>query len=92
MVLITVPVVVANPCHRKRQGVFVTALRHEVEIVVNAEQRFGTACVTGICVEDATGLVLVEHADPVGFLARELARTEVVILARAISFFVNDTR
>src|SRR5258708_1025872 len=81
LVLVSVPIVVANPSHREGYSVFVTALRHEIEVTVGADQKLRSTCVAGIGVEDVTGLVLIEHADAGGFLAWEPAGIVIVIVA-----------
>lgn len=57
------------------------AFRQEVEIVVNAEERFAPARITGIGVEDVASPIFVEHAGTRGFIPREVARVVVIILA-----------
>src|SRR5215475_10147863 len=59
-VVSSIPIMVPNPGHRVGQGVFVAALRHEVEIVVGADQDVQPARIGRIGVEDVVVLVLVE--------------------------------
>ena len=70
---VNVLVVVTNPRHRKLQSVFVAALWRKVEEVIRANQYIQPACVAGIGVEDASRLVLVEHAETRASLARKLS-------------------
>src|SRR5438132_5577688 len=80
----------AHPRHREGQGVFVTALRRQVEVIVRAHEQVESARVTRIRVEDLAVPVLVEDADAGGFLARELAQVEVVSHA-ALRLPCDDT-
>src|SRR5882762_2853611 len=76
---ICVPVVVPNPSHRKRQAIFVPALRHIIEIIVRAHRHLRTARVGRIGVEDVPGFILEEHADSRSLFARKRLHFVVVV-------------
>src|SRR5690348_9034650 len=55
-------VVAANPGHRPRQRILITALWCHVEDVVGADEDVETAGIGGVGVEDFAALVLVKRA------------------------------
>ena len=61
-VALGVAIMMANPGHCVGQAVFIAAVGHHVEDIVNAEQDIEPARVTRIGVEEVAGGVLVEDA------------------------------
>src|SRR5712692_11675942 len=57
-----VPVVMAYPCHRIRQRVFIPPFRCHVQKIVRSEQNVEPTRIRRIGVEDLSVLVLVENA------------------------------
>src|SRR5882724_3287819 len=73
-----IAIMVAEPGHRERQGVFIAAFGNEVEVVVRVDRVLAAASVRGIGMEDVAILVLVEDADAGRFCTGELHEIVVV--------------
>src|SRR2546427_5497016 len=90
-VVVVVPIVVTDPRHREGEALLVAALRHEVEVVVRAEQEVAAAGVGRVGVEDVAGRVLVEDARARGLrLARVLPLLVVVIGVALRDVFLRE--
>jgi len=76
-VLITV--MMAKPCHREGQTIFITAFGNIVEIVVRVDRVLAAASICGICVENVTVLVSVKDTDARGFRTWKFGQFVVVV-------------
>ena len=91
-IILTVPIMVANPCHRKGQAAFVAALWRQVEKVVRAHQNIKPARVSGIGVKDFASLVLAEYTGSRRFLAGQSTQVFVVVVHLSLGHIVLHER
>src|SRR5580700_7775685 len=77
---VVIAVVVADPVHQpKRRPILFPSLWHQVKKIMGAEQRFTSASVAGVSVEDLPGLVFVEHTQTGEFVNCEIPHLVIVI-------------